>query len=705
MEMLNNLSLQNLSNHHRTIYLFTREQNGTQKIIKYTDFFPFYFEPTKNPSKYVSYDGIPLKIVHTSEPNEIPKMRSLKSYSSDVKFTTNFLIYKIDCITKSSIKYCFMDIEILAKEMPNPKEAKYPISCISIYNSFSNELKTWFLGDWKDENNMLDDFVIYIKKEKFDLIMGWNLTAFDYVYLFNRIKDFHKRISPIELGRLGEEKGVYYPAGISIIDYMKWFKKVYNRESSYALDAIAQKKLGEQSFKKVDFSILNPEIKEKNVNDINRLIKLENEYKLIPYMDEIRRLSKVTWEDLYYNSRVAEMFLFEEAKKKNIILPNKPKILESEETTFEGAVRDIEAKGIYENISKADLASAYPSMILNFCLDAQNITNSKEENTIEINNLHFRQNPDTLLPLIVKKILVLKDSFKKQKKKYPNDKDIQIKYEAIKAVANSLFGVNGNIHFRLYNNNVAATITFLVRDLLMYVKKQIENDGVKVIYYDTDSLFLNTKEDITPKLNNYIKQWALEKYSKQNIDLQFEYEGYFTKIAILGRCHYYGFLEGKQDPEIKGIEAKRNSSSKYESYFQLELLNKVLNKTSQKEIEFWINQEKERIKTLSLEEVSFPVKIANKEYSKNTPIFLRAYNNTQKIKKDFHINKGEIFYYLFTNSGRNEVLAFTPENKDFISKHQVDWNTMIERNINSKTKRIFEAMNWVYLSPDQLTLI
>jgi DNA polymerase I len=1115
------MNLVNISNSKRKISCFCRENDGKLNIIEDDNFYPFFFEKTNNESKYISYDGKPLKKIFVSHPGEVAKSRSNSSYSSDIKFTQNYIINKIDEITKAPIKYFFLDIEVMAKEMSDPSNAKYPVSCITLYNSFSKEYISWFLDEWDNETLMLDNFVSHIKKEIPDIILCWN-SSYDYTYLYNRIEKFSERISPINQSRYGEDKNVLYPCGISIIDYLRWFKKIHMREASYTLDYIGEKHLGKgKKFGKVDFSVISEKLKKHNREDVEMMVELEQKYQIIPYFDEIRRLSKCQFEDLYHNSRVVESLIFQEALLQNVVLPNKPQVDENEEeTTFEGATREAGFPGLYEGIGEFDLSSAYPAMIANFCLDPANIIDIKIENSIEVNGVCFKQNNKAMLPLVVKRMLVLKDRIKKEKEASPQDKYLKIKYDAIKGVVNcfvpntdiltveglkkvesikvgdyvynvnpitlcteidkvieiqqydyrgniynfknkmaelsvtedhrflvstwnnsepifktvkelcnstnrrnfqipkikptnqnsvnkqisllyllkelngkvyikapkdkiykyrnikiknidkkannsrlikgkriyklrwgwardiveeqlialhnegwlvfgqveekeslspiiynrknfmeflgwfisegstyttipkqfkttlrgtsysinitqknindlneiktlicslgftvrkiqgitisfsshllsnylskecgigarnkkiplfvfnesyknieilfnsmyrgdgtrrdkryntaskqlgedvikllvllgygsiriirdfgydkyikndiyrihfsnfnksitkdyinitpyngkvycftteknkncfaglngnltltgqSIFGVTGLKYFRLFSNQVASSITFLVRDLLMYVKEQIELKGMKVVYWDTDALFINTKEDITDKLNEYIQKWALEKFGKKDISLVFERKGWYTSLFILGACHYYGYMFGKKDPEIKGIEAKRASSSKYEAYFQLKLLNSIIEKKSKKEIEDWICSEMDRIKTLPLEQVSFPAKIGTREY-KNVPIFIRAVENTKKIKKDFNPTKGELFYYVFLNTGKNDVLAFTENDNNFINKKEIDWERIINRNIFSKVEKIFTPLDWVFKSKDQMEL-
>ncbi len=700
-----NLSILNIGNDKRKIYCFCRNEQGKQVIVENDDFYPFFYEKANEPnSQYTSYDGKPLRKVFVSYPSEVSKNRSSSSYSSDIRFTTNYLIHKIDEIVKTTPKFMFLDIEVMSKEMSNPADAKYPVSCITIFNSFSKEYKTWYLGEWNNEELMLDNFVSYLKEESFDIWLSWN-SSYDYNYLFNRIEDFAKRISQVNLARYGENKDILYPCGISILDYLRLFRKIHMREASYTLDYIGQKHLGKgKEFGKVDFSKLSDRLKSHNRDDVEMLVELEKKYQIIPYFNEIRILSKCQWEDLYFNSRIVESLIFQEAKKQNVVLPNKPKVDEDEEeTTFEGATRDISQCGLYEGVGEFDLSGAYPMMILNFCLDPANIRKEKEPNTIEVNGFHFKQNNKAMFPLVVEKMLILKDRIKKEKDAKQDNKYLSIKYDAIKGIVNSIYGAIGLRYFRLFNIKVASSITYLVRELLMYVKEKVELKGMKGIQWDTDSIFLDTKEDITEVLNGYIKQWALEKYGKKDISLVFERKGWYTSLFILGSCHYHRYLYGKKDPVIKGIEGKRSSSSKFEGGFQLQLLDLIHKKSTKIQIEDWITSEIERFKTLPLEEIGFPAKIGTRTYV-NLPIFMRALTNTKRIKKSFNPVKGELFYYVFLNTSKNEVIAFTENDKDFIDVKSIDYETILRRSILTKVEKIFSAMSWIFKNPLQIEL-
>lgn len=443
--------LVNIHSNNNDVFLFERLD---EKLVITTDSSKrqWYFEPDEQ-GKYTGYDGTKLRRIEVANPWDVKKYRSSYSYSSDIPFTKNYLIHEIDGIAKSKIKYLFLDIEIIAKEVPNLNTAHQPISCVSIFNSFTKDIKTYWILDYsgnlaQQEKQLFDDVLTYIVQEQPDIISGWNV-GFDYTYLHNRYakvygttknRTFPTVISPINQAHSGDsEFNTEYPAGISIMDYLAMFKKVFMREPSYTLDAVCQKYLKDESWGTSNFGELTSDIRDKNINDVLRLSELERKFNLFEYFDEIRRLTKTEWEDLLMNSVIVENLVMQKAKLLNIILPNKPKKVESDdEPNFEGASRDVSKRGANFDLGKFDLTSAYPTMMTEFCLDASNIVD--DESGMELNGYRFQQDNSALIPSMVREILILKDTIKNDLKKLqpktPEYENLKIKYDAVKGVVN-----------------------------------------------------------------------------------------------------------------------------------------------------------------------------------------------------------------------------------------------------------------------------
>lgn len=704
------MRINNIHNNKREVTMFCREQDGTLKITKDNSYFPYYYELSAT-GKFKTYDNQNVMKIITSSPSDIVKQRGPNSYEADVMFSKRYIIDKIPTFEKTTLKYIFLDIEVLATDMPDPMKAPYPISCITVYNSMSQSVHTWYMGDARydiyptnqtKELHLLADFVSYIKSEQPDLLLAWNMS-FDYTYIHQRLKDFAKAISPIGEARYGNQDGIMYPAGISICDYMEMFKKVYMREQSYALDNVAQKYLGEAPWAKTAFNVLSDMMRLKNINDVKRMTTIEGKFQLLDYYDEIRRFATCTWEDLTANSRILDMVVLREASRKGVVLPNKKKKDENDTSTepeLQGAYRRAES-GVYKNIYKADIVSMYPSQMVNFCLDAQNITAVPGPDTIEVDGIHVIQNENALLPTITKQLMLQKDALKKELKGASNEalqKSLQNKYNAIKGLVNSMYGVTAFAGFRLYNYDIASRITSLSRSLLMYVENKMREMSYEVIYTDTDALMYKAQQDEIVLLNKLVQDWAIETFNKPDINITFESEGMFTKLLIMTKCRYLGYTDTPKGrkTEIKGMEMKRSSSSKYESIFQRELVDLVLEEKTKEELRVWVEDKISNIQNEPLVNLAFPAKIANKEY-KNKPIFVRAFENTQLFDASFKVAKGELFHYIFTkNYGKDaakkdiNVVILTDSIKDL--KEHLDWDEIIRRNIMMKTDAIFEAL-------------
>lgn len=704
------MNLINIANVGRKLYLFCRDNNYQQEIREINDYYPFFYEPDNEEGNFISYDGVKLSKIVCQTPADVAKQRSPESYSSDVRYIVNYLTQEVKELSKTKIKYFFLDIEVLTPDLPDVKDPKYPVSCVTIYNSANKEYVTFYLGDYegsikKQEIALITDLINYFEKEKPDLWLSWNVN-FDYLYLYNRIKNFAKLISPINQVRVGSEDDTFYPAGISVLDYLTLFKKVNMRENSYKLDSVAEKYLGKgKKYKDVNFAELNDEIKPRNREDVELLVKLEEKFRILEYFDEIRCFSKAIWEDLTHNSKILDSIILTEAYNRKVVLPNKKKKEEDDGDDFEleGAYRK-SIEGLYFDIYKADCVSMYPNQLVNFCLDSNNIVKEQGSNIIKVNGILFKQDPKALLPYLATKLMSIKDDLKKKLNAVAlnseENKILQMKYDAYKGLVNSLFGVTCFPSFRLYNEQVASSITFLARDLLHYMEDNLNILGCEVIYTDTDAVMYRADCDKVELLNQLVKKWG--KLYNKDVQIKVESEGKFLRLLIVGKCHYYGYIETKKGikKEVKGMEVKRASSSKFESKFQESLIEKILDKVDQCKIDYWIEDQKKEIKKAELEEIAFPCKVGNKQY-KNLPIFIRALQNTQNLNPNFKVTKGENFFYIFINSlGKDSngkdinVLAFKKDDKKFIDRNRIDWLQVINRNIDMKADAIFKAIEW-----------
>ena len=265
------------------------------------------------------------------------------------------------------------------------------------------------------------------------------------------------------------------------------------------------------------------------------------------------------------------------------------------------------------------------------------------------------------------------------------------------------YGAFANRYFRLYSNEVASSTTFLVRDLLHYCMNKLTNDGIKVLYIDTDAIFCQDGTNLLDYLNSTIQEWGYDKYGKDHISIQFDYDGYYTKLLLVALCRYKGYIMkgNKVEEDITGMEIKRADSSKFMVDFQTKLVDLILDGVPRNDVVLWIASQKEYIKTLPLIDVAFPVRMKNDEDAYTAlPIGVRAAQNSRTLH-GYWPEQGDQFFYIPTklrikadNGKYMDVLAFDEDHCDFITPEIIDWNEVIEKNITKKIDKIFEAMKW-----------
>lgn len=712
------IGLQNIHANFSKIFYTIRENN--KLIIKEDNgFFPYFYEPDKYGTA-LSYDGIKLSKVSCRHPGEVKQKRTPYSYEADVLYTKRYILDKVDEIVKSQTRFCLFDIETKSSKLPNPKEDKCapdPITFIRVYDSLTQERKTFDYRKYPTEFDMLEDFCTWIKEKEFDVLSAWNIDGFDYPYLYYRIPGFPERISPIGQKRIGEDD-VFYPALISIVDLLSLdYKYTLGKRESYAADEVALEEFGEESDKEYKFAQEDDKVLAKNINDVERMIKLVEKYKYFDHFDAIRCSTMCLWEDIppkrinyqwqSNNSKPIDMLFLKEAKKLGLVMPSKNPDAEAEE--YDGAFREIYTKGlIHEPIGVYDLGSAYPVMLMDFCLDPSNLSETSSEDAIKIDVLgretgniigtyYYKQNEKAIIPVVAKKLLTAKNELKEKMKQMDVDSaeyhNAEIQYATQKALVNSLYGVMGQRFFRLFNRKVAETDTFLVRDLLHYIKTEIEKQGHKVIYIDTDSVMIQSEKNLTDVLNRLVLIWGMDKYEKK-VSVKFDYQGHFEGLFLLAMCRYIGNLRTPKGLklELKGIQMKRKDASAFTKAFQEKIFNALLSGQNADEVENLILSEIERLRNASPLELGSPCKFnKSRENYKKQEIFFRAYDNTRKFLPDFYKDVGSRFFWIHTRD-EYEVLAFDKECYDHIK--YLNYPLLIEKHILNVLVPIYSGMGW-----------
>ena len=257
-------------------------------------------------------------------------------------------------------------------------------------------------------------------------------------------------------------------------------------------------------------------------------------------------------------------------------------------------------KGFYDRIVLLlDFNSLYPSIIqeYNICfttVDRDSEQASEDQNSDANGGDCVPIVPDSslsqgVLPRILKTLVerrrAVKSLMKKDSKLSPSQMaSLNIRQQALKLTANSMYGCLGFSHSRFYAKPLAILITAKGREILQntvnLTREVCQSD---VIYGDTDSIMVNTRSTSlvdARALGQKIKKAVNERYRLLEIEL----DGIFQKLLLLKKKKYAALIveEERADGtvitrlETKGLDLVRRDWCELSVEASTKILNEIM---------------------------------------------------------------------------------------------------------------------------------
>lgn len=561
----------------------------------------------------------------------------------------------------------------------------------------------------KDEPELLEKFRQELIDFDPDIITGWHVIDFDLMYLKKKF-DQHK--IPFDLGRNNAKSRIKVESGFfrtstavvpgrQVLDALNMIKDPFIKEAptiknakfdSYTLESVSQEILGEGKLLKG----------KARHNDIEELYKSGEHKKLIEYnlqdchlaysiLEKTKTidlaLERATLTGLPLNKITASIAAFDslyirEARKKGLVSPT-TFYKERGERIKGGYVMDAKP-GIHHNVLVLDFKSLYPSIMKTFNIDPASFIGKKPsikdpEKVIEAPNGAYFKNQEGILPEILDKLHKAREKAKKEER--------ELSSYAIKIIMNSFFGVLASPNCRYFSLEVANAITHFGQFIIKLAAKKIEEKGYKVIYSDTDSIFLETNlgkekadklgKEIQKYINSFYDDYVKKNYAR-NSSLELEFEKQYLAFLLPpvrgsegsevgSKKRYAGLIEknGKEKIEIVGLEAIRGDWTQAAQEFQTELLNKIFHK---EEFVPFIREYVKKLNEGKLDEKLVYKKSIRKSlerYTKTTPPHVKAARQLDTLDSN-------IIKYYITTAGPEPVQKH---------KHQIDYKHYIDKQI------------------------
>lgn len=220
-------------------------------------------------------------------------------------------------------------------------------------------------------------------------------------------------------------------------------------------------------------------------------------------------------------------------------------------------------RGLYDRfILVMDFNSLYPSIIQEYNIDFTTVDRQDSDDD-KIPEPPASGVSQGVLPRLIATLVSRRRQVKALMKdrSLPHAKWLQydIKQQALKLTANSMYGCLGFEYSRFYAKPLAALTTFKGREILTHTRELAESLQLEVIYGDTDSVFVNSKvTELSEalKISAELKKAVNDRYKLLEIDL----DGVFQRLLLLQKKKYAAIKveDGfSTSTEIKGLDMKR----------------------------------------------------------------------------------------------------------------------------------------------------
>ncbi|MFO7618518.1 MAG: DNA polymerase domain-containing protein [Thermoplasmata archaeon] len=635
------------------IEMFGRTDKGKSITVRYLGFKPYFFLVTpssgivaelKANANVISVEEVQLfhdgrdracKKITIRYPWLVPDFR--KAYGShcrvlaaDIPFHHRFM-YDLDlgsCVRvtgkKVEIEKYTTELVVEASKFENIEPFKPAMKILSfdLENSIKTEeilticcaisdgsdiIRESLVGD---EKTMITGFLDLIRKTDPDIITGYNIDGYDIPFILKRAN--HHRMQELGMGRDGSEirdvSNKFWRAKGRIIADAWWNAKRELRPKQETLNAVSKLVLGEQKDDvnpaQIDqeWAADRDKVVRYCVKDAELALRILQKIAVLEKNMDLATVSKLPLDDVINGrtSTLIDSVLIREADRNSIAVPltggfNKEEQIEG------GYVHTIDP-GLYDWVGVLDFKSMYPSLIIakNICFTTLSKDGKIKSPEKDVNYLD-KETRLGLLPQVLERLMRQRDDTK-AKMKVAKD-PVQKQYynglqEAIKVLMNAVYGVFASSFYRFTNPKIGASITAFARENTKRIISQLEEEGVRVIYGDTDSVFFQSPGTTLDEALELGKAIA-KRYSKEGATLEFEkiINPLFSHGA---KKRYVGNVVWPEETMIvRGYETRRTDAFNIQS----DSLTKVFERILDHDTEGAISLARETVQSIAKGEV------------------------------------------------------------------------------------------------------
>ncbi len=630
-----------------------------------------------------------------------------ESYRARIKADIILRLDTIKNISNENLKPRIMAIDI--ETLYKIEEKNNPVIMISFYTNEYKKTITYADIEREDtekvrgEAELLVRFKEEVEDYKPDIIVGYNSDS-NLGYIKKRADKYKIDMnlgidySPINVSKKGRTR-IFGIVHIDLYNFIKNILAESLEAEEYDLEYIRYELLGEDiEYTKVELvNVLRDEEGLKRyIRDIELDVKLiySLTLKILPNIFELTKLVNISVYDIsrINISQLVESFIIRYTRELNQIALNKPTTEEAEKRSrfsYEGSFVLKPTPGIYKNIAVMDFRSLYPSIILTHNISPETLNKGKEK--VPGKDFYFGKEKKGIIPLI------LEDLIKKRRmiEETMDQADSFLKARAysLKLLANTFYGYFAFTGARWYSIECAESITAYGKYYINKLMDEASKQRFKVIYGDTDSLFILTrnKEEAIKFIESFNKKMP------QNLDLEFEdfyLSGMFVSLkeGEEGATKRYALLNEENMLKIKGFEAVRKNIPKVVKEVQKKVLKDILQEKDKGEILDYVRKVIQDISEnrIPIEKVILQTQLQKplEDYEYKTPYVVIA---KLMLQKGYKIGQGSTVKYVVTKG--SDIVSKRVKLPEETSQEEYDPDYYINNQIIPALEQIFKILD------------
>ena len=379
-----------------------------------------------------------------------------------------------------------------------------------------------------------------------------------------------------------------------------------------------------------------------------------------------------------------DSYLMMEAHKLGELIPGReePNII-----PYKGAIVLEPSVGLHDNVAVLDFSAMYPSLMVKYNISPDTLVDRGGDGVFEVPEVghHFRKTPPGFYKIVLSQLIASRQTAKREAAKTPRGtpehKILKAREKATKVITNATYGYAGWAGSRWYSREVAESAAALGRDTINKSIDIAKNLGLKVLYGDTDSLFVGYEEKL---VNQFIKE--IDK----NLGLEINLGQLYKRILFTeAKKKYSGLLEdGELD--VVGMEAIRGDWSNLARSVQNEVLKLVLQDGNPARARSYVTSLIKDLESAKVPKSSLVIwKTLTKrpdEYNVNAPHVEVA---RKMAKEGWPVTVGDKVGFIITKKPGKLYQKAEPHFK--VSLDQVDYDYYVHNQIVPAAARVLEV--------------